>query len=164
MFFDESRFGTHSKLGHGWFKKGTRTPIKVKLGFKNFYLYSAVAPLSGKDFTLLLPEVNTNCMNLFLKELEAYYEGKDILLVMDCAGWHKSKGLKLPSSIQPIYLAPYSPELNPVERFWQYIKRHTIKNKLYETLYDLEISVCNFLKELKTQEVRDICAVNYLYN
>jgi transposase len=121
-------------------------------------------PLSGNNFTLLLPEVNTNCMNLFLEKLAAHYKGKDILLVMDCAGWHKSKKLKLPSNLRPIYLAPYSPELNPVERFWQHIKRYTIKNKIYETLDELEEAVCSFLKELKTQEIRDICAVNYLYN
>lgn len=41
FFFDESRFGTHSKIGHGWFKKGIRTQVKVKLGRQNFYLYSA---------------------------------------------------------------------------------------------------------------------------
>ncbi len=36
FFFDESRFGTHSKIGHGWFKKGIRTQVKVKLGRKIF--------------------------------------------------------------------------------------------------------------------------------
>ena len=41
FFFDESRFGTHSKIGHGWFATGSRTAVKKKLGFKNFYLYTA---------------------------------------------------------------------------------------------------------------------------
>jgi hypothetical protein len=36
MFFDESRFGTHSKIGHGWFKTGSRSRVKIKLGYKNF--------------------------------------------------------------------------------------------------------------------------------
>jgi transposase len=103
-------------------------------------------------------------MNLFLKKLATQYKDKKLLLVMDCAGWHKSKDLKLPNNIQLIYLAPYSPELNPVERFWQHIKRYTIKNKIYETLDELEVAVCSFLKELKTQDVQTICAVNYLYN
>ncbi len=64
-FFDESRFGTHSKVGHGWFKTGIRTPVKIKLGYKNFYLYSAANPKTGEDFTLILPNVNINCMNVF---------------------------------------------------------------------------------------------------
>ena len=37
LFFDESRFGTHSRIGHGWFKKGTRPRVKIKLGYNNFY-------------------------------------------------------------------------------------------------------------------------------
>jgi transposase len=42
FFFDEARFGTHLKIGHGWFQKGIRTTVKIKLGFENFYVYSAV--------------------------------------------------------------------------------------------------------------------------
>ena len=57
LFFDESRFGTKSKTGLAWYEKGSRTPIKVKLGFKNFYLYSSVNSADGNSFTLLLPSV-----------------------------------------------------------------------------------------------------------
>jgi hypothetical protein len=49
LFFDESRFGTKSKTGLAWYEKGSRTPIKVKLGFKNFYLYSSVNPDNGNN-------------------------------------------------------------------------------------------------------------------
>ncbi|OYZ35991.1 MAG: hypothetical protein B7Y25_08620 [Alphaproteobacteria bacterium 16-39-46] len=65
---DEARFRTHSKLGHGWFPKGVRRRINVKLGFKNFYVYGAIEPASGEAFTLLLPSVNTEAMSVFLKE------------------------------------------------------------------------------------------------
>ena len=57
FFFDESRFGTHSKVGHGWFEKGKRTDVKVQLGFQNFYIYSAVNTISGDSFTLKLPYI-----------------------------------------------------------------------------------------------------------
>lgn len=85
-FFDEARFGTHSKLGHGWFQKGVRTQVKVKLGFENFYVYSAVSPISGEDFTLTAPKVNTDCMNIFLVEMSKYLGEKHATIVMDCAG------------------------------------------------------------------------------
>jgi hypothetical protein len=52
-----------------WYKKGSRTRVKVKLGFENFYLYSSVNPQDGRHFTLLLPWVNTDGMNLFIEEL-----------------------------------------------------------------------------------------------
>lgn len=160
-FFDESRFGTHSKIGHGWFPKGIRTSVSVKLGFENFYVYSAVSPKTGKDCSLLMPYVNSTCMNVFLGHMEKELEGREILLVMDGAGWHKSKGLKVPKNIEIIYLPPYSPELNPVERLWLYIKQHTIKNKIYETISLLEDSICDFIKNLKTEQLKQICNYDY---
>jgi hypothetical protein len=62
-------FGIHSNVGHGWFKKGERTPVNVKLGFENFYIYSAVNPFENSDFTLKMSGVNTDCMNIFLAEM-----------------------------------------------------------------------------------------------
>lgn len=163
FFFDESRFGTHSKLGHGWFKKGSRTLVNTKLGFQNFYLYSAVDIHSGEDFTLILPKVNTTCMNLFLSEMAKYIHNKSIIIVMDGAGWHHSKDLQIPSNIEIIYLPPYSPELNPVERLWLHIKQSIVKNRIYETIADLEDTVCEFLNNaLDTQTIKSICSVNYL--
>lgn len=99
-FFDESRFGTHSKIGHGWFKTGIRTPVKVKLGYKNFYLYSAANPKTGKHFTLLLPNVNIDCMNIFLKEFSKVNKNSKIVMIMDGAGWHQSDKLKIPRHIR----------------------------------------------------------------
>lgn len=163
-FFDESRFGTHSKIGRGWFIKGLRTNVLVKLGFQNFYVYSAVDPNKGNDFTLIMPSVNTTCMNLFLKEMSENLGGKKALCVMDCAGWHKSKGLIVPDNIKLLYLPPYSPELNPIERFWQYLKSITIKNKIYDTLDTLEEVVCNAIKQLESQTLKSICSMDYLLN
>lgn len=162
FFFDESRFGTHSKIGHGWFVKGTRTPVKIKLGYKNFYLYGAVNPLSGEDFTLIEPNVNTEGLNVYLAEMAKHLGDRKVILVMDQAGWHKSKELVVPSSIQIFYLPPYSPELNPVERFWQYIKQNTIKNKIYETLDDLEDAISTFICSLSKSVVASLCGFDYM--
>ena len=104
FFFDEARFGTHSKLGHGWFPKGKRTGVAVKLGFANFYLYSAVEPKTGEHFTLEIPYVNTNCMNIFLEEMSKEFTGDKIILVMDGAGWHKAKNLQVPDNIEIILI------------------------------------------------------------
>lgn len=161
-FFDESRFGTHSKLGHGWFKTGIRTPVQVKLGFKNFYLYSAVNPKTGKEFTLLLPNVNIICMNIFLEEFSKENRNTKIIMIMDGAGWHKSDKLKIPDNIRIIIQPPYSPELNPTERLWQYIKNHIIKNKIYQTLSELEDRVCEFVNTLTVEIIKSICGIDYV--
>ena len=161
FFFDESRFGTHSKIGYGWFETGTRPRVNVKLGFHNFYIYSAVNPISGKSFTLQLPSVNSDCMNVFLEEMTKDLESIDIYLVMDGAGWHKSKSLKIPNNVNIIYLPPYSPELNPVERLWLYIKQNTIKNRIYDNVITLQDAVCSFINTLQPNIIKQICTLNY---
>lgn len=164
FFFDESRFGTHSKIGHAWLETGKRTPMPVKLGFKNFYLYSAIELGKGEHFTLEIPHVNTICMNVFLEEFSKNYPLDKILLVMDGAGWHRSKKLIVPNNIEIIYLPPYSPELNPVERFWEHIKRHTIRNKIYLTLNSIKDAVASFLNDLQAEFISSLCSFQFLYN
>jgi transposase len=162
FFFDESQFGTHSKVGHGWFKKGTRTRVKIKLGRHNFYLYSAVNPENGESSSLLAPNVNTDCMNVFLEQMSQYLGTRKAFLVMDCASWHKSKNLKVPKNIEIIYLPSYSPELNPVERLWLYIKQNILRNKIYDTIALLESTLCKFLTSLATSTIKQLCYVSYL--
>ena len=161
-FFDESRFGTQSKIGYGWFKTGIRTPVKITLGYKNFYLYSATSPKSGKEFTLLLPNVNIQCMNIFLNEFAKIHKDQKIVIVMDGAGWHHSNKLIIPKNMRIIILPPYSPELNPVEKLWQYIKDHTIKNRIYKNLRELENEVCKFVNSLNAEIIKRVCSINYV--
>lgn len=163
LFFDESRFGTHSKVSHGWFEKGIRSTVSVNLGYKNFYVYSAVSSLTGYNFSLILPQVNTNNMNIFLNRLSKSLKNQKAILIMDSASWHKSRALKVPSNIEIIHLPAYSPELNPTEKLWQYIKSHVLKNKLYTCINKLEEAVCDFIKKLTIDEIKSNCACNYLF-
>ena len=109
-----------------------------------------------------MPNVNTDCFNIYLQKLSEFYKNTKINLVLDGAGWHKSKTLKIPENINLIFLPPYSPELNPVEKFWQYVKRHTIKNKFFDSLKLLEICVSDFLKNINQHNIASICKLNYL--
>ena len=143
-------------MGRSWYKKGQRTQVKIKLGFKNFYLYCAAMPKNGENFTLLMPAVNTDCMNVFLEELSEEIK-EDFILIMDGASWHKSKNLIIPKNIQIVLLPPYCPELNLIERLWKYIKNHTIKNRVFKTLENLEDEVCEFFRNLTKDIVISIC-------
>jgi transposase len=136
--------------------------MPIKLGFKNFYLYSAVELGTGDHFTLEIPYVNADCLNIFLEELSKSYPNDTLLLIMDGSGWHKSKKLMQPANIEIIYLPAYSPELNPVERFWEHIKRYTIRNKIYLTLSSLKDAVAHFINALPQEEIKTLCSANYL--
>ena len=65
-------------------------------------------------------------------------------------------------SLQIIIQPPYSPELNPVEKFWQYIKNRTIRNKVFDKLDDLETTIADFLKNITTSDIKNICNVKYI--
>ena len=162
MFFDEGRFGTMTTLKRKWSLRGSKCEIRVRQGYENFYTYSSVCPKTGKIFSLLLPEVNTKMMNLYLKELSRYFEGEKIILIMDNAGWHKSKRLKIPSNIEIEYLPAYSPELNPVERLWKWLKQNTIHNRLFLEIEEIYNVVCEELKNLTKIKIMELCKCNYL--
>lgn len=110
----------------------------------------------------MLPYVNTDCMQLFLNKFSDENEGQKIVLIMDGAGWHKSKNLIIPSNIEIIFLPPYSLELNPVERLWLYIKKSTIYNRLYDKLEHLESVVADFIANLENHAIAQICHYNYM--
>ena len=80
---------------------------------------------------------------------------------MDGAGWHKSKALIVPTNIKILYLPPYSPELNPVEKLWQYMKSHIIKNKIYDNINDLEDAVCCFIRGFNSELIKKTCSTNH---
>ncbi len=70
--------------------------------------------------------------------------------------------LKIPGNIEILYLPPYSPELNPVERLWQYIKAAVLKNKVYNCLTELEDSVIDFVNTIPTKTILSICNCPYI--
>jgi transposase len=102
--------------------------------YESFYIYSCVSPHSGESFSLFLPEINTAMMNIYLGEFLKEYSDKDILIILDQAGWHKAKDLKLPPNISLMFLPPYSPELNPVEKLWPWLRKEVTHNHLFQTL------------------------------
>jgi transposase len=162
LFGDESRFGTRTQIGYGWFKKNERTTVKVNIGYLAFYIYTAISAITGEHFSAKFPNVDTDCMNAFLENLSKHYEGKRIALIIDGAGWHKSKDLKTPKNIDIFLLPPYSPELNPVERFWAFVKQNILRNRLFESLTELQLNLEKFICSLQNSTIAQICKVNYM--
>ena len=162
MFFDEGRFGLRSTTMRIWAEKGKSLIAKVQQGFKNFYGYTAVCPFDGNNFSLVLPKVNTENFNVYLEELGEYYKGVKIILIMDQAGWHKSKELKIPENIKILYLPAYSPELNPIEKLWEWLKKECVHNFFYDYLDDLMDAVCNEFTKLTDSDYKKLCNCSYL--
>ncbi len=162
FFFDEGRFGLKPTLGRYWARKGLRPIEQVKPGYQNFYVYSSVSPHTGKSFSLFLPWVNTEVMNVYLENLSAAYPEYRILLIWDQAGWHHSQELRVPPNIQIECLPPYSPELNPVERLWRWLRRHVSRNRLFECEEELMDALAEALQALTPSRLASLCRCSYL--
>lgn len=134
----------------------------VEPRYQNFYVYSAVAPHAQESFSLFLPWVNTEMMNLYLKELAAAYPRHKILIIWDQAGWHGARGLKLPRNIRCEPLPPYSPELNPTERLWQWLRRNVTRNRTFESEETLMDHLAAALRDLAPAQLATLCSASYL--
>lgn len=145
-----------------WSLAGKPLQIKVKQGYQNFYIYGAVEAKTGDMFSLFLPWVNTEMMNLYLENMSLEYPDQQIVIIMDQAGWHKSNDLVVPDNIEIIYLPPYSPELNPVERLWKYLKTRYIHNHVFESLTSIMACLVDAVGDLNHTDIARLCPCNYL--
>ena len=113
----------------------------------------------------MAPELNAGVVQTFLDQLSATIpKGTRVLLVWDGAGYHVAKKLRVPSNLSTIRLPPYSPELNPVERLWLYLREHHWSNRVYKDLDALEeAAVAGWRAVCLTPErVKTICRCEYL--
>ncbi len=85
------------------------------------YAYAAVSVIDGVLDTLILPQVNGDCMQVFLDEVSSRHHEKRIVTVLDDAGWHKTGTLVVPDNMRLVSLPPYAPELNPATLLGGYV-------------------------------------------
>lgn len=138
MFQDEARFGRVSDTRRCWCPKPMRPLCQAMITQEYVYAYAAVSVADGELDTLILPQVNSNCMQVFLDEVASRHPNDRIILVLDGAGWHRSHTLKLPPNLRLLMLPPYSPELNPVENLWDELREKSFHNRVFDSLDALE--------------------------
>ena len=101
-------------------------------------------------------------MNLYLEQMSLAYKNEETVIIMDQAGWHKSKDLVVPNNIEIIYLPPYSPELNPVERLWKHMKTNYIHNRIFDSLKQMIDKMVDAFEKLNNDKVASLCHCSYL--
>lgn len=164
MFQDEARFGRISDCCYCWCKKPLRPVVKAMLSHQYVYAYAAVSPQDGTLDCLVLPEVNGQWMQAFLTEVASRHPHENIVMVLDGAGWHKSKSFEMPANLKLLFLPPYSPELNPQEHIWDELREKYFHNKTFESLDLLEDHLVAALKEMEAQHetVKSIVAWKWI--
>lgn len=152
---DEHRIGLKPSLHHIWTLPtlpGQRPLAPVQHRYAWRYLVGFVHPASGRTFFHLATSVS---IALFEVELDAFARAtgagpkKQIMLVLDRAGWHTSTRLRVPDHVHLLFLPAYSPELNPAEHLWP-LTNAALDNRHFaciEELEDIQLARCSALQQ-----------------
>ena len=142
-FTDEARVGQQGTLTRVWAKCGSRPRGPRDRRYEWAYLFGAICPERSIGAAVIMPEVNIEAMNVHLAAISRCVSvGAIALLVLDGAGWHSSPRLSVPDNIVLLPLPPYSPELNPIENVWQYLRGNFLSHRVWDT-YEEILDACS---------------------
>jgi putative transposase len=162
MFQDEAGFGRINKPKYCWCYPGLRPDVPCHHIREYRYAYGAAEPLTGESFFLVMPGCDTDCMNVFLRELSKSYPDDQIILVCDGAAWHRARALEIPPGIQLLFLPPATPEMNPMEQIWKEIRMRGFKNEIFLTLEKVVIRLCMTICSLSHDAIHSITARDWI--
>lgn len=127
------------------------------------YVFGAVNPLTGASSALIAPTVNTHLMSRHLAMITAEAgDGVHVVLVLDNAGWHLAKDLKVPASMTLLFLPPYSPELMPMERLWCWMKEHDLSNRVFADEAEIDAACARSWNRLTPERIQSITHERWL--
>jgi len=135
-FQDESRFGLMSHIGRCVTARGVRPIISYQHKFESTYLYGSYSPIDGDSFVWEINGVCTDIFAAYLNALSKHKPDEYKIVVIDNAGFHSTKNIEIPENIHLLNIPPYTPELNPCEQIWQYLKTR-FKNQPFCNMKDL---------------------------
>nr|WP_279311002.1 IS630 family transposase [Salinibacter ruber] len=158
---DKSRFGIMPITRGRITLSGVKPIQQKKPGYQNFYLYGAVEPKTGKRFLLERESLDRNGFQDFLDGFSRRFPQSTNILILDNGRFHKANKLTIPENVRLIFLPPYSPELNPIERFWEDLKDH-LAFDLHETLSELKERVSEKLHSYTDEAVASLTGYQYL--
>ena len=166
MFHDEARFGRISDPRICWAPPGVRPEVSAQIVREYVYIFAAVSPHDGTHDSLVLPNVNSEAMSVFLEEVSNRHKDEYIVMFMDQAGWHKSSALKIPCNVEIAFLPPYSPDLNPQEQIWDEIREKFFHNRIFKSLNAVMDTAVEALRTLEgsPEKIKSITGWDWILN
>jgi hypothetical protein len=142
-FQDEARVGQKGTHTYIWAPVGSRPTMVRDNRHDSVYLFGAICPARGVGAAIIMPAANTEAMNEHLKEISTQVApGAHAALIFDGAGWHQKGGkLEVPDNISLLTLPPYSPELNPMENVWAFLRGNKLCSLVWNS-YDAIVDAC----------------------
>ena len=184
-WFPIFRWAQQGSLSRTWARRGTRPAAVCQRQFSLYldvffgvmkntprrkrqyrFRQGACCPAKDKAVGLILPQVNMDMMELHLAEVSSHVsDGCHAVVVLDCASWHTTEKLVVPSNVSllPLPLPPHSPELNPVEQVWQQLRKIKLSNIAYEDYDSILDASCEAWNMFVDEEgnVKKLCSRNW---
>ncbi|WP_337271242.1 IS630 family transposase [Oryzifoliimicrobium ureilyticus] len=152
---DEARIGQKNKITRRWAKRGSRPSAPHDQRTRSAYIFGAICPKLGKAAALIMPWCDTHAMTQHLAEISRHVaDDAHAILIMDQAGWHMSNNLAIPPNISILPLPPKSPELNPVENLWHFMRENWLSNRIFKSYDDIVAHRCDAWRKLESQPWR----------
>jgi hypothetical protein len=154
-FQDEMRLGQKNPYTRRWARRGTRPRALADLRTKSAYLFGAICPKRGTGAAILMPRADTEAMQHHLHEIARTLAPKaHAVVVLDQAGWHTTGKLRLPQNLSLLPLPPKSPELNPVENVWQFLRQNKLSNRIFDGYEAIVAAACAAWNSLSADPAR----------
>ena len=162
-FEDEARFGQQGTLTNVWAQRGTRPTAVRQTEYGYLWVVGAVCPATGHAEGLLTPRLNTAVVNIFLEQFSRTLAADEhAVVIWDGAGFHTSGALRAPANVSVVQLPAYSPELNPVENLWHYLRSHYLSNRVYADYDALLDAGTEAYRTLTPALIRSVCRCDYI--
>jgi transposase len=139
--------------------EGCRPTLPRQNGFKSTYIIGAVRPGTGDKHALLFDGLDARVMSIYLESFSrALPLHVHAIMVVDGAGWHSADDLIIPKNVTLLPLPPYSPELNPIEQIWAYLKTNFLSGRIFHGIEDIFDHGVRAWRQLSNDTVKSICA------
>lgn len=142
---------------------GIRAILPYQHKFATTYLYGSYSPIDGDSFVWEINGTDTKIFESYLKEFSKYKPSQYKIVVIDNAGFHSTKNIQVPDNIYLLRIPPYSPELNPCEQVWQWIKNR-YKNQVFDTMDSLKEWLHETVREMSVDNIKSITGNHHYLN
>ena len=150
-------------LGRCITAKGVKPVINYQHKFKSTYLWGSYSPIDGDSFVWEINGTDSLIFEQYLKALSLHRPDEFKILVIDNAGFHSTKNIAIPNNIHLLRIPPYSPELNPCEQIWQYMKNR-FQNQAFSSMDKLKEWLNDMVNSMSTSLVKSIVSNHHYLN
>ncbi|PYE54092.1 putative transposase [Deinococcus yavapaiensis KR-236] len=156
VFLDESGFSLKTTVTRTWAVRGQTPLIRSRANWDKLSTIEAITTTGQFLQHTVKGAIKAAKVIAFLRHLLSHVEG-NVVIVLDNAGIHKAKGVKdfvaEHARLSLVFMPPYAPELNPIERVWAYVKKHVLGNFCPRNMGELKAKLRSGCKRVRYVEL-----------